>query len=754
MLEPALPRDAVIALPGTTATAVAWRTAQGQLHLTAIVKATFAFAPDAEMPLAEPQPILRAEVHHGNNPIRGIRFSSDLAPYLGRADVTFTGHAHAPRGTRVQSMPVRLAVADGSRILLDRQLLVRDPCGFERMPLTCDRATSGAGGHENPFGRGPDPAAANLLDPRNPSRPACFGPVARALPARRRRLGSTPRKVLEAPIAEIPEGFDWGYFQAAPEGQQIDHLRGDEWILLEGLHPGLPRVAMRLPSARGAARIHGLGGFGVAEGLRLDLVADTLHIDGDEERCTVVWRRSLPLPHAGALAAVRIVAGVEVAGAPIAWEPPPGARRAEAAGSPVSQHGPAGTIVMAEEPVSRPRPAETMFLDLDEAPATTVRPVTPFKAARAPHAATVALGPDEDVAASVRHALPFERSSGPCAASARLPIAAAAPTSAAASLDAVMPLDAAAPLSTLALSPDDDARASASAALPFPATPRPAAEWRLARPAPISGASWSTEGASAESAPSAMLTPSAPPTSSVPPAPSAPSTSSVPPAPSAPSKMLTPSAPPTSSVPPAPSAPSAILTPSAPSAMLTPSAPPEPSPLSAPQAKAPSAPPADPVEPVDLGVERYATVAAQLLERRAPRADVLGAHGLSEARFAEIERRWSVAMDDEDRRGGHALRDAYDAAYIKEWEAHRGPFELGDYARLTVAAERGHLAAALDSIGIRRTLWMRLKRVWAKRLAESRSLAGALQRELARQRELRSADAHGVTRNRLRAPGS
>ncbi|HTN89197.1 MAG TPA: DUF2169 domain-containing protein [Sorangium sp.] len=742
MLESALPSDAVIALPGTTATAVAWRTARGQLHLTAIVKATFAFAPDAEMPLAEPQPIIRAEVHHGNNPIRGIRFSSDLAPYLGRADVTFTGHAHAPRGTRVQSMPVRLAIADGGRLLLDRQLLVRDPGGFERMPLTCDRATSGAGGQENPFGRGPDPAAANLVDPTDPSRPACFGPVARALPARRRRLGSTPRKALEAPIAEIPEGFDWGYFQAAPEGQQIDHLRGDEWIILEGLHPGLPRVVMRLPSARGAARIHGLGGFGVAEGSRLDLVADTLHIDGDEERCTVVWRRSLPLPHAGALAAVRIVAGVEVAGSPIAWEPPPSARRAEAAGPPVSQCGRAGTIVMAEEPVSRPRPAETMFLDLDEAPATTVRPVIPFKAARAPHAATVALGPDEDAAASVRHALPFDRSSGPCAASARLPTSAAAPASAAVPLDAVMPLDAAAPLSTLALSPDDDVRASASAALPFPATPRPAADWRLAKPAPIPGAPWSTEGASAESAPSAM------------------------PAPSAPSVMLTPSALP------APSAPSAMLSPSAPSAMLspnalpapsvpptssvppTPSAPPAPSPLSAAQAKAPSTPPADPVEPVDLGVERYATVAAQLLERRAPRADVLRAHGLSEARFAEIERRWSVAMDDEDRRGGHALRDAYDVAYIKEWEAHRGPFELGDYARLTVAAERGHLAAALDSIGIRRTLWTRLKRVWAKRLAESRSLAGALQRELARQRELRSAEAHGVARNRLRAPGS
>ncbi|WP_437958298.1 DUF2169 domain-containing protein [Sorangium sp. So ce119] len=739
MHEPALSSDAVTALPGTTAAAMAWRTAQGQLHLTAIVKATFAFAPDSEMPVVEPQPIFRGEVHHGNNPIRGIRFASDLAPYLGRADVMFTGHAYAPRGTRAQSMHVRLAVADSRRILLDRQLLVRDRDGFERMPLTCDRAASGADGQENPFGRGPDPAAANIIDPRDPSRPAGLGPIARALPARRRRLGATPRKALEAPIVDIPDGFDWGYFQAAPEGQQIDHLRGDEWILLEGLHPSLPRLAMRLPGARGAARIHGLGGLGVAEGTRLDLVADTLHIDGEEQRCTVVWRRSFPLPHAGALAAVRIVAGVELAGTPIAWAPPQRATRAEARAPVSSQRGRAGTIVIAEEePASGRRPTETAFLQPEEAEAATCRTVIPFKVAPAPHAATVALGPDEDAAASVRHALPFERASGSCAAAsaglapvaaapldAATPVAAtlfdtAMPAAAAALLDTATPPPATAPstalpFSTFALSPDDDARASASAVLPFPAAHRAIAERHPARSAPILGA-LSSAGR-------------APPVSSVSPASSAPPVSSAPPAPVAAPARLAPSAPPVSSAPPAPLS----------------------SPLGASEAKAPPAPPAD---TADIGVEHFATIAAQLSERRASRADVLGAHGLTEARFAEIERRWTAAMDDEDRRGGHAIRDAYDAAYVKEWEVHRRPFELADYARLTVAGEHGHLAAALDSLGIRRTLWIRLKRVWARRLAESRSLAGALQRELARQRELRSTDTHRAGPHRMRAPGS
>ncbi|WP_437981111.1 DUF2169 domain-containing protein [Sorangium sp. So ce117] len=680
-----VPSDVLTALPGTTATAIAWRTAQGQLHLTTIVKATFAFAPDTEMPLVEPQPILRAEVHHRNNPIRGIRFTSDLAPYLGRADVMFTGHAYAPQGTRVQSTSVRLTVADCSRVLLDRQLLVRDRDGFERMPMTCDRAVSGVDGQENPFGRGPDPAEANIVDPRDPSRPAGLGPIARALPARRRRLGTTPRKALEAPIAEIPEGFDWGYFQAAPESQQIDHLRGDEWITLEGLHASLARITMRLPGARGAARIHGLEGLGGTEGLHLDLVADTLHIDGDEQRCSVVWRRSLPLPHADALSALRIVAGVGIGGAPIAWADPPSVRRAEAPSAPVSSCGLANTVFMAEEPEIRPRAAHTVFLEPEETHAATERAVIPFKPAQAPHAATVALNPDEDEAASARHPLPFKHSSNPVApSSARLPSS------------SVPPISAAPPLSTHVLSPDDDARAFASAALPFSATPRAPAEWRQARPAPIPGAPWSTEGMSADSAPFAV---NAPPTPSAPPAPSS-------------------------------------------------------SPVSAPQAKAPPAPTEDTADTADGDVERYATIAAQLSERRVSRADVLGEQGLSAARFAEIEKRWNAAMDDEDRRGGHAIHDAYDAAYVKEWEAHRGPFELAEYARLTVAAERGQLAAVLDSLGIRRTLWMRLKRVWARRLAGSRHLASTLQRELARQRELRSTDTHGTMKNRNRAPGS
>ncbi|MFT3776410.1 MAG: DUF2169 domain-containing protein [Minicystis sp.] len=647
MRESALPDDIVTALPGVVATAMAWRTPDGQLQLSVIVKATFAFASDTQMPLAAPLPIFRAEVHHGNNPLQGIRFPGDLSPYLPRADVFFTGHAYAPPGVKVQSMPVRLAIADASRYLLDKQLLVRDRDGFEKMPLTYDRAASGLDGQENPFGRGPDPARADIVDPSDPARPAGLGPISRALPARKRRLGGLPRTALEEPIARIPDGFDWAYFQAAPGDQQVDHLRGDEWIVLEGLHPTSARRAMRLPSARGAARIHGLGGFGLPEGQPLDLVLDTLHIDGEDQRCAVVFRRSFPLPHEGALASVRVVAGVEIEGAPAAWVPPPAARQ-ESAKPPSSQQGPTDTFVIVKERGGA-SPAEAPI-------------------------ATLALGPNGDGAARARQVLPFERS----------------PDSQGTARQRVPP-PSAQPISTLALSPADDARASAAAVLPFERSPdsRQTPSWRMPPPSaqPISTLALSPADDARVSVAAALPFPSI--------AAAGPRHGSAPVAPGTIPAVPAPIAPPT-----------------------------------------PTEPPSAPAEPADVGVERYAAIAAQLTERRAPRADVLGAHGLTEARFAEIEKRWTEAMNDEDKRGEHALRDLHDASYVEAWEAHRGPIELADYARLCVAAERGKLAGALDSSGIRRTVWMRIKRVWAARLHGSRSLAVALDRELARQRKL------------------
>jgi uncharacterized protein YjbI with pentapeptide repeats len=390
----------VTPLPGSDAAAMAWRY-RGRLYVTVIAKATFALLHDAPMRLVEPQPIHRAEVHHGKHPGRSVRYASDLVPRLDRVDVVFTGHAHVPGSPR-QRITVQLSVFDGQRRALDKELVVSDPGGFQRMPLVYERAVGGIGSQANPLGVN-EPT---IVDPLDPKRPGCFGPIGRGWPSRRRLLGSTPRGALDAPIVELPDDFAFAYFQAAPTDQQLTSIRGDEWLLLGGLHPSMTIIRTRLPNAYAAARIHGLSAAGVPEGSELALRLDTIQIDGDEQWCTLVFRRAFEVPDERALSAARITAGVTVSGEAIEWnvdeetipaaEPPLKATQDQKSKDrTVELTG--GDLEVVEEPAPSIEAAEvgaqTMMLGSDE-PAST-RPAMPFRQAAPPPKPERAAEPDE-----------------------------------------------------------------------------------------------------------------------------------------------------------------------------------------------------------------------------------------------------------------------------------------------------------------------------------------------------------------------
>ncbi|XXT91588.1 DUF2169 domain-containing protein [Sorangium sp. So ce281] len=298
----------LISLSPLAASALLWRTANGPC-VTVAVKATFQLSPDGVAALAAPLPLFD-DVFHEQNAGRSLYVASDTVPHKPRADVLLTGSAYAPPGQRVSHRWVRLAVfhAHGQAPAVDKRLQVvgerqRDPATgqamapapFSRLPVRYELAFGGVRCPENPVGRGADPADLRLpsiVNPAAPDAPDGLGPISSAWPQRRRALAAWDPAKLLLPVPELPIAMDWGYFNAAPRDQQIRYLRGDEWILLEGLHPTVAQVRSRLPgvTARLLLRAPRLAD---PAGVELTVRCDTLWIDADALRCTLTWRASL-----------------------------------------------------------------------------------------------------------------------------------------------------------------------------------------------------------------------------------------------------------------------------------------------------------------------------------------------------------------------------------------------------------------------------------------------------------------------------
>ncbi|WP_438028929.1 DUF2169 domain-containing protein [Sorangium sp. So ce233] len=298
----------LISLCPLAASTLLWRTANGPC-VTVAVKATFQLSPDDVAALAAPLPLFH-DVFHEQNAGRSLYVASDAVPHKPRADVLLTGSAYAPLGQHVSHRWVRLAVFDaqGQVPAVDKRLQVvgerqRDPATgqatapapFSRLPVRYELAFGGARCPENPVGRGADPAdlqLPSLVNPAAPDAPVGFGPLSSAWPQRRRALGAWDPAKLLLPVPELPTAMDWGYFNAAPHDQQIPYLRGDEWILLEGLHPTAAQVRSRLPGLTARVLLRAPRLVDPA-GVELTVRCDTLWIDADALRCTLTWRASL-----------------------------------------------------------------------------------------------------------------------------------------------------------------------------------------------------------------------------------------------------------------------------------------------------------------------------------------------------------------------------------------------------------------------------------------------------------------------------
>jgi hypothetical protein len=289
----------IVALSPVHATTLTWRRDAKTWALTVVCKATFDLTP-GEMRLSQGQdPLIEQDRRWEEEPARSLHSPTDLVPFKARADVMLVGHAYAPNGKSVRSLLARLVVGGVDKsiaVLGDRAAAGREPSPFTIMALRYERAAGGLG-QANPAGIASTEARLPNLEPaiRAGTRSgdegtllAGFGPIAPDWPQRRGRLqGGAATWSPNDPLDESDPLF----FNSAPADQQLATLRDDQPLLLENLHPDLPRLSTRLPGLRPQVfveRPH-------AAPHELEMHADALWIDTDRGRCTVTWRAHFPL---------------------------------------------------------------------------------------------------------------------------------------------------------------------------------------------------------------------------------------------------------------------------------------------------------------------------------------------------------------------------------------------------------------------------------------------------------------------------
>jgi hypothetical protein len=130
--------------------------------------------------------------------------------------------------------------------------------------------------------------------------------------------------------------------------------------------------------------------------------------------------------------------------------------------------------------------------------------------------------------------------------------------------------------------------------------------------------------------------------------------------------------------------------------------------------------------PIELSIEQVASIAAEIAERRRDPPAVLEARGVHPRGWIENQQRWTAAIEQQTSRGSHALRAAYDAAYVEQVEKLRGPITPDEYARILLALDCGGADEALDALEIQRPALMPIVRLWTRRLAKEAALADAV----------------------------
>jgi hypothetical protein len=303
----------------------------GRELLVAVVKGTFHLPGESGSAtrLHEQQmPLVMADTFTGEPGFSAPYHEVDFAPRKRRCDVLLQGSAYAPQGRPSQRVPVGIRIGDWSKsfaVVGDRHwqasfgsISSSEPAPFiaKRISYDCayggvetrDQNTAGQEAYmRNPVGKGfhrqlksdfadgcPLPNTEELnraVDrPDGEFAPMAFGPVGRGWMPRIRHAGTYDQNWLDNVFPFLPADFDDGYYQAAPDDQQINYPQGGEEVVLVNLSPA-GRLSFNLPLVQVPIVFFGVKGPHHETMAALDTIA----IFPDDGVFTLTWRASLPL---------------------------------------------------------------------------------------------------------------------------------------------------------------------------------------------------------------------------------------------------------------------------------------------------------------------------------------------------------------------------------------------------------------------------------------------------------------------------
>lgn len=249
-----------------------------------MVKGTFRLQPGQTASPAPEADRMSADIPEPDP--RGLYYSTDFAPIKPRMDLLLV--ATCRPSEPIDTCRVTFGVGSWSKSLAvigDRSWqdgIPSAPAPFREMKLSYGNAFGGGKALPNI-----EEPGRLVKSPKDRPEPVGFAPLAPLHVSRARRLGTYDDRWLRERWPWYPADLDWGYFNAAPEDQQLqDPLRGDEFVWFENMHATHRRYESRLPGLRPRLFLSEKDRPWHEIPLRLD----TLWVDLDEEKLVLVWR--------------------------------------------------------------------------------------------------------------------------------------------------------------------------------------------------------------------------------------------------------------------------------------------------------------------------------------------------------------------------------------------------------------------------------------------------------------------------------